>query len=359
MAIAKSARFPRFFGAFSPVPRLAGAMSDRDPTAPSLLTRRDAAKRTLLFSAAFLTPGWLARLPAAEPGPLPAEGLHFLVVADYGSQTEDQKAIARRMAIFADHLGAPLAAVLALGDNFYGHLTPERFGPGFEEMYSATSLPCAFYACAGNHDYGTKYDAQPGKLQIELDYATQHPASRWKYPSKWYTLHFPSAANPLVKIIVLDSNYGEQALTPEEEVAQDAFLAAELAQPTAAPWTWVAAHHPLYSDGPHGDNATLIARWGPLLRQADIPLYITGHDHTLQHLQIEGQPTSFVVTGGGGMHLHDIKPQQRGEQFIKSGFGFTHIHLTQDALRLQFVDEEGRRLYGFTKTRDGKITPLA
>jgi 3',5'-cyclic AMP phosphodiesterase CpdA len=221
-------------------------------------------------------------------------------------------------------------------------------------MYSAASLPCPFHTCAGNHDYGTKYDHQPGKLQIEMDYAARHPESRWKFPSKWYTLHFPSEENPLVKIIVLDSNYGEEALTPEEEDAQVAFLAAELEKPTAAPWTWVAAHHPLYSDGQHGDTPTLVERWGPLLKKASVPLYLCGHDHNMQHLQIEGQPTSFIVSGGGGQNLHPVKPHER-EKYLLSGFGFTHIHLTAEAIRLQFIDPDGKRLYGFSRKKDGAL----
>src|SRR5204862_4127773 len=115
------------------------------------------------------------------------------------------------------------------------------------------------YACPGNHDYGTAlYDLQPGKLQMQLDYAKNHPSSRWKMPAKWYTVHLPSEEKPLIKMIVLDGNYWPGALTPQEKIAQRRFLEAEL-KTNAAPWLWVVNHFPLYSDCPaYAENKDLI-----------------------------------------------------------------------------------------------------
>jgi 3',5'-cyclic AMP phosphodiesterase CpdA len=62
----------------------------------------------------------------------------------------------------------------------------------------------------------------------------------------------------------------------------------------------VAAHHPLYSNGKHRDNPKLIAQWDSLLRRHNVDLYLSGHDHDLQHLEFKGHPTSFVISGGGG-----------------------------------------------------------
>jgi hypothetical protein len=144
------------------------------------------------------------------------------------------------MATFAKSLDRPLSAVLALGDNFYTKLTPDRFEKHFEQLYSPEALDCPFYACAGNHDYGTaKYEFQPGKLQMELDYAKEHPTSRWKFPSKWYTVELPNPEKPLVKMIVLDGNYWEGALTPQEKIAQRRFLETELQKKSDAPWLWL------------------------------------------------------------------------------------------------------------------------
>ena len=48
-------------------------------------------------------------------------------------------------------------------------------------------------------------------------------------------------------------------------------------------------HYPLFSETvDRGDNKQLIQEWGPQLQEHDISLAFAGHDHTLQHLQVEG-----------------------------------------------------------------------
>ncbi|HEX3601384.1 MAG TPA: metallophosphoesterase [Lacipirellulaceae bacterium] len=206
------------------------------------ITRREALRRTILFSSAALTAGSRGALRAAPVETKFADnGLHLLALGDYGTKGDErQTSVARAMATFAKSLDQPLTAVLALGDNFYHKLTPDRFDKHFENMYSKDGLNCPFYACAGNHDYGTAhYDLQEGKLQMQLDYAKQHPISRWKMPAKWYSLELGDKDRPLVKIIVLDGNYWEGGLTPKEKIDQRRFFDAELAAPTKAPWLWV------------------------------------------------------------------------------------------------------------------------
>ena len=259
------------------------------------------------------------------------------------------------MAAFAKKLKAPLSGVLALGDNFYRWLNPDRFGWGFETMYPSQDLPCPFYALLGNHDYGPKYDSNQGrpKAQMQLDYARDNPASRWKMPAKWYAFELPDPTHPLVKIIYLDSNYFEGALTPQEKLAQQRFLDAELKKPTKAPWLWIAGHHPLFSDGAHGDNPDLAKRFGPALRESTASLYLCGHDHTMQHLEIPDYKASFVVTGGGGADLYNIT--HRGRGYAQKVLGFTHLYVAPSGVDVQHVDSEGRCLHSFRRTPDGQM----
>ena len=263
------------------------------------------------------------------------------------------------MVACARGLGAPRTGVLALGDNFYGTLTPGRFQTDFEAMYPSCDLPCPFYVVLGNHDYGPGYDSGQGlaKAQRQLDYARANPASRWKLPAKWYALELPDPVRPLVKIIFLDSRYDEPVLTPQEKLDQQRFLEAELRKGTRAPWTWIAGHHPLFSDGPHGDNATLINRWGPSFTDGKVSMYLCGHDHTLQHLEVPDYRASFVVTGAGGAGLHDLKDTGRG--YTEKIFGFTHLHVSPESVDVQYLDANGLCLHAFRRTRDGKMTVTA
>src|SRR6185369_340449 len=93
------------------------------------ITRREALRRTVVFSTGVLLAG---RQAFAKPTP-PAtnfggEGIHLLALGDYGTGgNESQIAVANRMATYAKSLDKPLTAVLALGDNFYKPITPDRF----------------------------------------------------------------------------------------------------------------------------------------------------------------------------------------------------------------------------------------
>jgi len=322
------------------------------------ITRREALRKAVVFSTGAWAAGRFGSLRADAPRiDFGRQGLHLLALGDYGTKgNADQVAVARRMAAFAQTLGHPPAAVLAMGDNFYRRITPGRFELHFEQMYSREHLACPFYACAGNHDYGTAlYDFQKGKLQLQLDYAKNNPQSRWKFPAKWYVVELANADTPLVKMIVLDGSYWEGALTPQEKVAQKRFLKAELEKKSKAPWLWVVNHYPLFSDSAdRGDNTKLIREWGPLLREHPVSLVLAGHDHTMQHLRVEGYAANFIVSGAGGARLYDISPSARGFSNNRH-LGFSHIHVTPERLEVQFVNADGQRLHGFQRDLAGKV----
>ena len=147
----------------------------------------------------------------------------------------------------------------------------------------------------------------------------------------------------------------EGALTPQEKIEQRRFFKAELAKGTKAPWTWMVNHYPLFSETvDRGDNQQLINEWGPLLQEHDISLAFAGHDHTLQHLQVEGYKPSFIVSGAGGARLYDCRVTERG--FVNNQvFGFNHVHATPELLTVQFIDAKGRQLHAFTRDRNGKV----
>ncbi|WP_264514147.1 metallophosphoesterase [Luteolibacter rhizosphaerae] len=321
------------------------------------VTRRSALKTGLIFSSAFLTAGWQSRLHAAGPRTdFGKKGMHFLAVGDYGTGKGGQVKVAQRMNEFAGKLDAPLTAVLALGDNFYNMLEPARFDRHFERMYSKEHLDCPFYACLGNHDYGPDYDSKQGRVKadMQLDYARNNPTSRWKMPAKWYAVEFPSPAAPLVKIIYLDGNYALGALTPQERLDQNRWLKAEMKKPTRARWTWVISHFPLFTDDKkRKDNQGLIKDWGEHLKGNDVSLYLAGHDHNLQHLQIKDYKPCFLVSGGGGASTYETEKSERG--FSKEVFGFNHIHVDDERITVQLLDMDGNCMHAFERSRAGRV----
>lgn len=335
--------------------------TQRTRPADGTINRREALRRSILFSTGALFAGQYPQSVAAEPvnAELGEEGMHVLAVGDYGTKGDkSQRAVADAMAHFAEKLDDQVAAVFALGDNFYGKIGPERFNEHFEQLYSPEHLGCPFYACAGNHDYGTaSYDLQEGKLQLQLDYAKENPTSRWKMPAKWYAVDLPNADNPLVRVIILDGNFWEGGLTPPEKIAQRRFLEAELQREQKAPWLWMVNHFPLFSDSvDRGDDKRLIREWRDHLRER-FSLCLAGHDHTMQHLRVDGFAPSFIVSGAGGAHFHKVHASDRGFSENRH-LGFNHMHVTAEQLTVQFLNAQGECLHRFERDPSGRTKVL-
>jgi tartrate-resistant acid phosphatase type 5 len=333
------------------------------------VSRRDFLRQSFVFSAvAGLGLGSLPSL--AAPRKADAEGLHWLMIGDWGyEKPEGQEAVAAAMRTYVQSHSLKPDALLMLGDNWYGELpggmNSTRWKTHFEELYPKEVFDCPAYAVLGNHDYQRMPES---KVDSELAYAKKG-GTRWTMPSRWYSFEFP-ATKPLVTVIALDSNMphpiGAQAagvnftLTQEERAEQLRWLKAELEKPRTTPYLVVMAHHPIYSNGPHGDHQMLIADWEPLLREHKAHLYLAGHDHDMQHLEFEGHPTSFVLSGGGGADLYTLKiDEARRGPYAAKAYGFSHLQIDPDKLTLLHMDQSGKVIHGFTKTPEGAVKILS
>jgi tartrate-resistant acid phosphatase type 5 len=325
----------------------------------SSLTRRRALKQTFLFSAA-LALGSRARFVQAQE--TAGDDLHFLMIGDWGNAKDNkaQHAVAAGMKGYAQAMKLKTEGLFLVGDNFYGEfkggVNCPRWKTDFEDMYPASVFPGPCWTMLGNHDYD---DEPVSKMNAELAYASAHPGTRWHLPSKWYRLEWPKE-NPLFTAIVLDSNYHNRVgqLTPEERAVQLAWLKDELAKPRTTPWLIALGHHPLYSNGLHGDTKALIAEWGPLFQEHGVDFYFCGHDHDLQHLELEGLHTSFVLSGGGGARIYDVLPLLRGP-YAQAVYGFTHLQVNREKFVIRHLDANQKLLHAFSRSKDGKIEILS
>lgn len=273
-----------------------------------------------------------------------ADEVNLLAFGDWGADTPAQATVAAAMAGYIERNHVKLDAVLALGDNFYVDLRDANdwhWKKLFEQMYDPRRLAAPFYAVLGNHDY------ESHKAPIELDYAKQYPRSRFKLPARWYRVDLPP-----VTLIALDSNHDE--LSKGQWAAETRWLEAELSKPQTTRWTICFAHHPLFSNSQHGDDEQLQRDWGPSFKQHHVDFYLCGHDHCLEHLQLPGWPTSFVVSGGGGKDLYEIKRHDRGS-FARSEHGFVHLQFTAETARVRFLDKGGNPVHVFERNHDGAV----
>lgn len=299
-------------------------------------------------------------------------GRYFLAIGDYGSGDENQAAVAAAMKRFVEDAGSPPDGLWLLGDNFYsqmeGGLNSRRWRTGFEEMYPASHFPGPCRVVLGNHDY---HDSPNGET-VQLQYAAAHPGTRWTLPAKWYRVDYPSPEAPLVTFLCLDSNLRsvsgypdlrsgrfQASLTEAEEAAQLAWFQAELAKPRRAPFLAVVAHHPVYSNGSHGDTRGIVKNWEPLLRKQGVHFYFSGHDHDLQHLEFKSHPTSFVISGAGGAKTRELKQSGRGPFSRGDVYGFSEWRIEPERFIVRHYDVHRKLLHAFEKTPAGGIRLVA
>jgi hypothetical protein len=310
--------------------------------------RRLAALAVILIAAGCATCTAVAETPAPE--------VNLLAMGDWGRGSPLQKTVATSMADYVSSVNEPFAACLLAGDNFYVPLASTKdpnWQRVFEKMYDPKTLDFPFYATFGNHDYQNPKDVPAAKNEIELAYAKEHPESRWKFPALWYRVDLPNKDHPLVSVLMLNSN--KPFLTPAQWDEQLAFIDHELADRRGATWMIACAHHPLFSNGAHGDNGVLQTTWGRLFQEHHLDFYVAGHDHDLQQLQLPNLTTTFLMVGGGGATTRPMLRDSRGP-FSDPHVGFTHLRLTPTLATVTYVNGlDGTILHQFTRTSDGAL----
>ncbi len=250
--------------------------------------------------------------------------VRVLAFGDFGDKSDRQEKTAAAMQRAHEDKRFDLA--ITLGDNFYpaGMTGPgdPRWERDFERHYAPMRIP--FFPSLGNHDW--ILNDSPA---AEVAYSAR--SKIWRMPAARYTF----TAGP-VQFFALDTNLVTHA--------QLDWLDKELARSTAR-WKIVYGHHPIHSDGVHGDEPVMRDRVLPLLRgRAD--LYICGHEHDLQHL-VPQDGLHLVIAGGGGAAPRVVKPGPRS-LFAASSNGFAIIEASRDKLSVSLVDEDLNPLHRFS-----------
>lgn len=113
----------------------------------------------------------------------------------------------------------------------------------------------------------------------------------------------------------------------------------------STPWKIMIGHPPLYSYGYHGEDILMQDLLENVLEESDIDLYISGHDHDLQHLKSDGI-TNFFISGSAAK----TRDTDTGELslFSSSEHGFLTIQLSRHILHSYFINKEGEVIYSYT-----------
>ncbi|MBN8705554.1 MAG: metallophosphoesterase [Bacteroidetes bacterium] len=274
------------------------------------------------------TPEWTFPNPPASE-----KRITFLAVGDAGTGEDAQKIVASGMAHSAENRKAGF--VLYLGDNFYesgvSSVSDPLWQTAFETVYNQSSLQIPFYAILGNHDYY-------GNEEAELEYALSH--DRWKMPARYYSFSAGISPGDSIDFFALDT---EMLLdeTSDEAKAQLVWLDAELKQSSAI-WKVVFGHHPVRSNGEHGNTGELVALLKPILEENKVTAYFCGHDHHLELIKPENG-VNYIVSGAGGKRRNVT--WRKNTKFASTNFGFVSVEASATYFAVTFHARFGNVIY--------------
>jgi hypothetical protein len=271
---------------------------------------------------------------AIEIHPRTAGALSFLALGDVGTGDADQRAVAATARALVAQRRCDF--IVLLGDNFYedGVTTVQdpKFQSHFESLYGDLGIPVL--PVLGNHD--VKRDALAQVLYTLRSQAWRMPNVRYGFqagPARFFALN--------TNLNLLEWWDLRRRLLPSR-----------------LPWTIVIGHHSLYGSGTQGD-ADPVGRWywgRYLAPQVDV--YLAAHNHQLEHLQVPGLPTDYVISGAGGSHYREqtargerFKPTAAHSRFVHRDTGLVWFGVTEGELTCEFLDGAGRALYRFSKRK--------
>ena len=224
------------------------------------------------------------------------------------------------------------AAVLTLGDNQYEDGALTKYQASYASTWGAYFN--LTHPVPGNHEYGT-----PGAAGYYAYFGTVAGD-----PTKGYYSYNVGAWH----LIALNSNCGSVGGCGAGS-AQEQWLRADLAaNPTSC--TLAYWHHPRFSSGAHGNDATYDAFWQALYAY-NADLVLVGHDHDYERFAPQNPSGAadaargireFVV-GTGGKSSYAFTTIRANSQVRDTGtYGVLELTLHPTSYDFRFVHEAGK-----------------
>ncbi|WP_184550450.1 metallophosphoesterase [Mucilaginibacter sp. FT3.2] len=271
--------------------------------------------------------------------------LNFVAIGDWGRNGEyHQLEVGKQMGEWAAiH---PNKFIISVGDNFYPRGVVSENDPlwhySFESVYTAHSLQDDWYPVLGNHDYGTDPDAQVRYSKI---------SRRWNMPSRYYSKEVKlGKGKETVLFVFIDTQPIVYEMADQAPDKQLAWIDDTLKQ--ASPdvkWKIVVGHHPYYTVGPRIKNYDTLAirkALSGLFDKHKVDIYLSGHEHSLQHLKPGGYTHQFI--SGAGSELTEVTPGVPYSRFQASEHGFMYFSINAKQLNVKAINDSGKVLYETT-----------
>lgn len=206
---------------------------------------------------------------------------NFAVVGDSGVGSTAQYSVADQM------MARDPMLVLHTGDVIYPNGQSAGYDPYFFQPYQMLLRRAPMFPSMGNHDYVT-LSGQPYLDTHHLP--SNNPANTERYYSfDWGNAHFTAIDYNNLSADQLNWLQTDLSATDKE-------------------WKFVFYHQAIYSSGPHGHEAGLIAKrsiLAPIFADNHVDIVFNGHDHDYERTQPITNVV-YIVSGGGGASLYGL-----------------------------------------------------
>jgi tartrate-resistant acid phosphatase type 5 len=286
------------------------------------------------------------------PG-LPQRAVKFIVFGDWGRFGDDhQIQVAQQMAKTAKDVHVDF--YVNVGDNFYPKGVASTSDPhwkySLEEIYKDFIFQKEWYSILGNHDYMGNVDAQ-------VDYTKV--SRRWVMPARYYNKYFRLKdgsgrgmqftfidTNPLIPEFYTNPEYGPN-VKATDSTAQVNFIKQSITDlKNDKDWNIVVGHHPMFTGSKTRregyDTRRIRNSLKDVFANANVDAYISGHDHSLQHLKPLDGPHQFV--SGSASEATDADMLDISK-FAAKAYGFLLFAVTSKEMVVYAIDHKGEVLY--------------
>lgn len=164
----------------------------------------------------------------------------------------------------------------------------------------------------------------------------------------------------LIEIIVIDTyTICSNNLNTSKSYLNFIEMMLKNASKNKTPYVIVAGHYPIWSTVNYEPNKCLIQKLRPLLHHYKVNAYISGHDHSIQHITdtyLESK-VEYIVCGSGA-YINNDNPSMdiSNENFIlrykASVGGYAIVEANNFYMNVTFIDSNGAYIYNFTISRN-------
>ena len=86
-----------------------------------------------------------------------------------------------------------------------------------------------------------------------------------------------------------------------------------------------------------------------LRKHKNVDMYVCGHIHNFQHINVAGSTIDYVVNTSGSLS-REVKPIE-GTKFCSSATGYSLVTVDKNELNLHMIDKDGKVIHTVTRKK--------